>query len=57
MLGPFIVFEDLPGLDDIPQSDIDDANILKAFYVKPFGIVTKDNLSQLVRLGTDAIFQ
>ena len=56
--GPLILFEKVPGLYNISQSDIDIANIVKGFYIKPFpSIVTQDNLPQLVQLTTDAVFQ
>ena len=44
-------------LDDITQNDIDLANKMRDFYVKPYGIITSNNLGDVIDLATDALFQ
>ena len=55
IVGPLMISEAY--LDDITQNDIDLANKMRDFYVKPYGIITSNNLGGLIDLATDALFQ
>ena len=56
LLGPLLVFDKLDPRS-ISQNEIDVGNIVKGFYVKPFGIVTENNYEQVIQMITDALFQ
>jgi carboxylesterase type B len=55
IVGPLMISEAY--LDDITQNDIDLANKMRDFYVKPYGIITSNNLGDIIDLATDALFQ
>ena len=55
IVGPLMISEAY--LDDITQFDIDLANKAREFYMKPYGVITSNNLKELIDLSTDCLFQ